>query len=694
MNGLSEYLVDSIIKEQTTALFGGGFKPPTKGHLEVILQGLKENPTVNKLIITVGKKVRDGITQDQSVQIWEIYKRLIPVETEIIPVSSPFNFYKTFLRENKEDKVYIFIGARKNNLNDKNDVTERSKFVKRYSDNVIPTQILTENSDSGTNSRNLLNQDLEGFLDTLPINLTEEEKLQVGVILDEKFINKLKNIKDKAKKFMGEFKKVVKREGKETGKLIGIIYKILVKNHKPTTEEKTFIKGQSLDLGRMTILTAIQLIPVPFLPTALTAGIVKLGKKYNFQVMPAPNMEGIKLTNKQFLNESSEDKFLYAFDLDDTLITSKSDIIVNNPERGTFRLTPAEYAIYEPGPNDEFDFSEFAQLINPRVIKDNFNKFSQILKRTSDIPNAQTIILTARQPEVAGDLEEFLDKKNLPMVRLHAVSSSDPNDKLKVIQDYINQGFNKIRFYDDSPKNISIVKSIKVPGVEISTKLIKNNHTPDSLEENKNIKFDYEPHIDSFNSYLIGKGENIEPLPKVSFITDDGENAEGISGKTAYYDPNQREVTLYTHSRHPKDVLRSLSHEYIHHKQNLEDRLGDITTDNTKEDDNLKKLESEAYTDGNINFREWTQTLNERRWTRSDSDVPSQDQHKYWAMYAHIFDHLKKGNVDIEDMEYQIKSDPNKSDKYKQESLNALYYFWKLIEDSEFDTEFGLHKER
>jgi hypothetical protein len=457
----------------------------------------------------------------------------------------------------------------------------------------------------------------------------------------------------------------------------------------------------------MVILTAIQLLPIPG-TTAITAALIKLGKKYNFQVMPAPNMESIKLTNKQIVNESSEDKFLYAFDLDDTLITSKSDIIVNNPERGTFRLTPAEYAIYEPGPNDEFDFSEFAQLISPRVIKDNFNKFSQILKRTSDIPNAQTIILTARQPEVAGDLEEFLDKKNLPTVRLHAVSSSDPNDKLKVIQDYINQGFNKIRFYDDSPKNIEVMKSNKVPGVEISTKLVKHNSTPDNLEENQtdpfgliqiineiaNDEFDYEPHIDSFNSYLIGKGENIEPLPKVSFITDDGENAEGISGKTAYYDPNQREVTLYTHSRHPKDVLRSLSHEYIHHKQNLEDRLGDITTDNTKEDDNLKKLESEAYTDGNINFREWTQTLNERRWTRSDSDVPSQDQHKYWAMYAHIFDHLKKGNVDIEDMEYQIKSDPNKSDKYKQESLNALYYFWKLIEDSEFDTEFGLHKER
>lgn len=49
MNQLTKYLVDGILNEgneslDTVALFGGGFKPPTKGHLEVILQGLKENP--------------------------------------------------------------------------------------------------------------------------------------------------------------------------------------------------------------------------------------------------------------------------------------------------------------------------------------------------------------------------------------------------------------------------------------------------------------------------------------------------------------------------------------------------------------------------------------------------------------------------------------------------------------------------
>jgi nicotinic acid mononucleotide adenylyltransferase len=35
----------------TIALFGGGFKPPTKGHLEVVLQGIEQNPNIDKIYI-------------------------------------------------------------------------------------------------------------------------------------------------------------------------------------------------------------------------------------------------------------------------------------------------------------------------------------------------------------------------------------------------------------------------------------------------------------------------------------------------------------------------------------------------------------------------------------------------------------------------------------------------------------------
>jgi hypothetical protein len=55
--------------------------------------------------------------------------------------------------------------------------------------------------------------------------------------------------------------------------------------------------------------------------------------------------------------------------------------------------------------------------------------------------------------------------------------------------------------------------------------------------------------------------------PRV-FLRDDPENAQNPLGKTAYYNPEQMSVTLYIHGRHPKDIMRSLSHELVHHTQN------------------------------------------------------------------------------------------------------------------------------
>ena len=80
-------------------------------------------------------------------------------------------------------------------------------------------------------------------------------------------------------------------------------------------------------------------------------------------------------------------------------------------------------------------------------------------------------------------------------------------------------------------------------------------------------------------------------------------------GKTAYYDPNSKEIVLYATGRHPKDILRSYAHEMIHHNQNLEGRLGNITTTNVNEDEALQEIEKEAYTEGNMYFRSWENNL-------------------------------------------------------------------------------------
>ena len=127
-------------------------------------------------------------------------------------------------------------------------------------------------------------------------------------------------------------------------------------------------------------------------------------------------------------------------------------------------------------------------------------------------------------------------------------------------------------------------------------------------DEDTRVGYDYTPYMASILEYMIDEGINILPLPEVKIKKDISESAN-FFGKTAYYEPNLKEVVLYVEGRHPKDVMRSFAHEMIHHKQNLEGRLGNISTSNTNEDSDLLDLEKEAYLEGNITFRNWEDSI-------------------------------------------------------------------------------------
>ena len=122
--------------------------------------------------------------------------------------------------------------------------------------------------------------------------------------------------------------------------------------------------------------------------------------------------------------------------------------------------------------------------------------------------------------------------------------------------------------------------------------------------EQDDRNFDFTPYMASILEYMLDEGMNIQPLPEVKIRKDLAES-EQFFGKTAYYDPNENTIVLYTQGRHPKDVMRSFTHEMVHHIQNLEGRLGQIETSNTNESDALLELEKEAYLVGNITFRNW-----------------------------------------------------------------------------------------
>jgi phosphopantetheine adenylyltransferase len=322
MNKLSKSMLMGLLEQesQIVALYGGGFKPPTKGHFEVAKQTLEQYPEIDKLYIVIGNGLRDNISPDEAKSTWEIYKNYLSDKVEIVNADSPLTYIKQYSKDNPNATTYAVLGTRENSEEDSIDYNKRKEFYEKYGNN-------------------------------------------------------------------------------------------------------------------------------------------------------------IKLIN----------------------ITLNSDI------SGTKAREAA------------------------KISQDEFNKY------------------------LPDELNE---------------------DELDIIYDYVK----------------SVIKENKPP-------------KPTSPKHN------YNDFIKSLTEYMLNKGMNIKPLPKVKFINNDVENASDFFGKTAYYDPNERLVVLYTNSRHPKDVMRSFCHEMIHHLQNCENRLTNISTDNTNEDGDLPEIEREAYEKGNMVFRNWEDSV-------------------------------------------------------------------------------------
>ena len=96
--------------------------------------------------------------------------------------------------------------------------------------------------------------------------------------------------------------------------------------------------------------------------------------------------------------------------------------------------------------------------------------------------------------------------------------------------------------------------------------------------------------------------------PPKLFLKQDKENAANPMGKTGYYDPASEAITLFVTGRHPKDIMRSLSHELMHHTQNCNGEFDKVSSMGeqgyAQNDPHLRTMEIEAYK-ASIVFRDW-----------------------------------------------------------------------------------------
>jgi len=472
MDQLTKFLVRELVDGQSvTAIYGGGFKPPTKGHFDLVKTALKDLKDIDKFLIYVGGGVRDGIEQEQSLQVWDIYKELLPSKVQIEPSASPIGDILRYAKNHPDEKVYFVFGYREGREDDLQDVKNRTKGVEEKYPNIEVRVIKTPAGDmSGTNARKALQKgDKEKFFTYLPTEIPADEKEDIYKILEPNIF----------------------KEG-------SCGYDIDVKT------------GRKLNT-----------------PGGLEENDPKTGTGKK------PKGSGRRLYTDEDPSDTVKVKFSTKQDIIDTL--SKASFKSKSHARQ----------------------SQIINLIHQRV---------------------RAAYERAKDPEVKKRLKTALD-----YAEQRKEASKEKTQRLK-------------------KENVAPNHTGKAAPFGSGYKPLKENTIPsiDILEK-----------IAELTNYMREKGYNIDPVPSITIIDNDVKNAGEFLGKTAYYDPINKSITLYTYGRHPKDIVRSFSHEMIHHIQNLEGRLGDVSTTNTLEDDHINDLEKEANLKGTMTFRNWTDGLQE-----------------------------------------------------------------------------------
>ena len=71
--------------KNVTVLFPGGFKPITGAHM-ALAQRYAQNPNVDRVIMLIGPKERDGITRDKSIKMFNLLNKYYIVNNNQINI--------------------------------------------------------------------------------------------------------------------------------------------------------------------------------------------------------------------------------------------------------------------------------------------------------------------------------------------------------------------------------------------------------------------------------------------------------------------------------------------------------------------------------------------------------------------------------------------------------------------------------
>ena len=178
MKTFKEYFEDMETRSERVALLPGGFKPPTTGHFNALRYLLDD---ADRGVVFIGGKAREGITPEQSEQIWNIYSKYFEKPVEVIYVPNPVRAVYDFADENLDKTLFVGAGEKDE------DVKRYSYFIKNTEKypfvNVVKIP-MQEGGISGSETREMIHQDIDEALNYfVPEEVSIQDRNQIRNIL-------------------------------------------------------------------------------------------------------------------------------------------------------------------------------------------------------------------------------------------------------------------------------------------------------------------------------------------------------------------------------------------------------------------------------------------------------------------------------------------------------------------------------
>ena len=170
-------------------------------------------------------------------------------------------------------------------------------------------------------------------------------------------------------------------------------------------------------------------------------------------------MKAADIAVEKARDANAPNKGISVWDFDDTLATTKSNVLYTMPDGSTGTLNAEEFAAQgeELGKlGAEFDFSEFEKVTKGAKGP----MFEKAIARNKKFGNENVFILTARTQSAAKPIHEFLKSIGLdiPLKNIVGLGNSSPQAKARWIVSKAGEGYNDFYFADDAYKNVKAVQ--------------------------------------------------------------------------------------------------------------------------------------------------------------------------------------------------------------------------------------------